>query len=291
MEILVDYKRSTNVFEVSDLIDSENYTIQYIGVEGDLISTTDEDTDASGTLIVSFPLNINDTCLIKVFPTADPQDYENSWADYVTLVRAYVDPQQVAVKFNIPVDQAVEFERAARTIIDDMTGGFSITTKTKTIIGGGLDYLPVNERIVFLMNLKENTEQLWNYEDEDAQDVYTISNDKTSIILENQGDRKEYKTVWNTRWQNSIFGINNDYEVQGQFGWAFVPNDIQDATLYLIEDMVCGNTRHIERYINNIRTDGYSLQYVDAAFTGTGNSMVDRILSKYKKVNLNPGVL
>jgi hypothetical protein len=55
--------------------------------------------------------------------------------------------------------------------------------------------------------------------------------------------------------------------------------------------MVCGNTRHIERYINNIRTDGYSLQYVDAAFTGTGNSMVDRILSKYKKVNLNPGVL
>ena len=28
--------------------------------------------------------------------------------------------------------------------------------------------VPVNERLVFLMNLKENGEQLWNYEDEDG---------------------------------------------------------------------------------------------------------------------------
>lgn len=292
MEILLDYKRiNSPVFELYDLLDSEDYIIETYDPE--TMVMTGESTvtsDTNGTLIVSFPGSLNDTVFFKVYPDSNHTDYDNSWAEYVTLVRPYVDPANIAIKFNIPVDQAVDFEKTARQIIDDITGGFHIENKVKTVIGNGLDYLPVNERIVLLESLKENGTTIWNTTDS-WNEEYSVSNDKTSIVMVNQADRKEYKTVWSTRYSEAVFGLNNDYEVAGKFGWAFVPNNIQEATMYLIEDQVCGNTRHIERYINNIRTDGYSLQYVDAAFTGTGNSMVDRILSKYKKVNINPGVL
>ena len=74
-------------------------------------------------------------------------------------------------------------------------------------------------------------------------------------------------------------------------GYKVVPMDIQDATKLLIEDIRCGKLDYYKRYISNYSTDQFKIQYDKRMIEGTGNIIVDNILSKYVNNISRPGVL
>jgi len=59
----------------------------------------------------------------------------------------------------------------------------------------------------------------------------------------------------------------------------------------LVEDIKCNNLDYAGRYIKDYNTDQFKIKFDDRVFEGTGNMIVDKILSKYAKSIRIIGVL
>jgi hypothetical protein len=67
---------------------------------------------------------------------------------------------------------------------------------------------------------------------------------------------------------------------------TYVPNDINMATSLLVEDYRCSDAGVRNKYIESNQNEAYTIKYNQNAFFGTGNAVVDTILSKYKDITL-----
>jgi hypothetical protein len=88
-----------------------------------------------------------------------------------------------------------------------------------------------------------------------------------------------------------LFPKDYDFVITGEFGWPVVPLDIQEATKMLINDMECNKSQYLSKYIKEYKTDQFTIKYDDLAWKGTGNMMVDQILSAYQNSFDKMGVL
>ena len=59
----------------------------------------------------------------------------------------------------------------------------------------------------------------------------------------------------------------------------------------LIEDIKCGNNDYYNRFIMEYKTDQFDLKFAPQFLEGTGNMIVDKILSNYKGTLIKPGLL
>jgi hypothetical protein len=87
------------------------------------------------------------------------------------------------------------------------------------------------------------------------------------------------------------FGITWDYRITVEHGYTTVPSDIVRATEMLIHDIECGKLDYYKRFISSYNTDQFRIQFDKGLFEGTGNIIVDKILSKYAKSITKIGVL
>jgi hypothetical protein len=74
-----------------------------------------------------------------------------------------------------------------------------------------------------------------------------------------------------------------DYLALLEIGYHQIPGDIVRATELLIDDLSCGKLEYYSRYISDYNTDQFKIKFNSAVFDGTGNIIVDKILSKYYK--------
>ena len=191
----------------------------------------------------------------------------------VSFLRPYCEPATAVAKLGLTEQNAIEYERVARFIIDSKVGEFRRYRKTINAVGLGLDYLPIRDRITKIYSLKENSETV-------DPTTYSISNDQTSIVTVEE-DRLESKPVWRNRYSYASFTEDFDYEIDGDFGWQTIPSKIQEACILLMQDIACGNNKYINKYIQKYSTDGYSIEFAKFAFSTTGNKIVDDILARY----------
>jgi hypothetical protein len=82
-----------------------------------------------------------------------------------------------------------------------------------------------------------------------------------------------------------------DYKFVLEVGYPTVPSDVVRAATLLIDDIKCGRNDYYQRYISAYNTDQFRLQFDSRVFEGTGNIIVDKILSKYAKSITRLGVL
>jgi hypothetical protein len=87
------------------------------------------------------------------------------------------------------------------------------------------------------------------------------------------------------------FPMGWNYQIVLEVGYNKVPSDIKRATELLIHDIDCGRLDYYKRYIGSYNTDQFRIQFDKALFSGTGNLIVDKILSKYEKPINFVGVL
>jgi len=131
---------------------------------------------------------------------------------------------------------------------------------------------------------------------------YVFTPDQTALTLDYTGEinrRESTPSIFPAGSSDYIglmyggrgFAAGNDYTIVGEDGYLMVPSDIKKATEMIIDDIECGRLDYYKRYINAYNTDQFDVKFDTAVFEGTGNILVDKILSKYFKTITHPGVL
>jgi hypothetical protein len=167
--------------------------------------------------------------------------------------------------------------------------------KEKDIVGMGMDYLPIDEKIYKIYKVYENQEIQYDSTLGASANLvtYEITKDGTSITSiddEAPENKVNNKVVWRERYLDSAFGEGSEYRIDGDFGWKVVPQDIQEACELLIQDIKSDNLKYINRYIESFDNEDFKIKFAKNPTTGTGNMFVDKILEKYRN-RLRIGVL
>jgi hypothetical protein len=219
------------------------------------------------------------------------------------VVRRYVNPSEEAPEEESLADYE-KYEEIARAIIDSVIPeGFYYTKKIIETTGLGADYLPLWPDAKKLLKVYENNVLVY---DSDYPELYPvnfeITKDKSAITVKYAGtfNRSEsapnvipaaYSDLLDMQFAYRGFVQTYDYIVVVEAGYANIPQDIVRATRLLIEDIACGKLDYYKRYMIYYSTDQFKIRFDDQVFEGTGNLIVDKILSKYAKSIKTVGVL
>jgi hypothetical protein len=273
------------------LLPSSEYTLTYTDLSTQEEYTSTQQSNASGE--VSFVLNsyydnydgVLDATLFNYL-----DEVENVAG--IEVVRPYTNITTLAAELDKTYAQARDTERTARFIIDSESAKtFGFVRKEKEFIGNGSDYLVIDEKIHKLYKVYENGNLLYDSTKENNLVTYTISKDRTSIIpVYIEANKTEYPQVWRDRYLSRAFADGYDYVVEADFGYKVIPQDIQEATKLLCSDISSGNMQYINNYIESFDNADFKIKFAKNFANGTGNLIVDKILSKYKN-SIKIGVL
>jgi hypothetical protein len=238
--------------------------------------------------------------------------------DNLEIVRPYIDPSTLGTTAS-EIAKFTEYESLARTIIDNITGGFYNKKVYLELVGEGTDYIPVWSRINKILKVYENAELVYDSSLETpaiGTYNYLITKDKTAITKDpvvsvdsvNRAEKMPPRisvapsdsfALFDTEDSGNTYTIHGtvgfmegyDYIFQIEAGYRVVPYDIQDATKMLINDIDCGKLDYYKRYVKSYRTDQFQIEYDKSMLQGTGNILVDKILAKYIVPAIGPRML
>lgn len=224
--------------------------------------------------------------------------------DYVyEIVRPYVDPNTKGETAS-EIAEYAKNEELARAIIDSIVKqGFYYRKSVIQTSGFGTDYLPLWLDAKKVLKVYENNVLIYDSASPESYERhFEITKDKTAIIETAEGvlNRAEGASVHipiASADQNIIayytrgFARTSDYIIVVEDGHKRIPGDIVRATELLIDDISCGKLDYYKRYIEDYNTDQFKIKFNSGVFEGTGNIIVDKILSKYLKSIQTLGVL
>lgn len=225
----------------------------------------------------------------------------------LTVYRPYIDPNTLGTTAT-EIAEYKELEIVARGIIDAYLGqGGGGFYNHKLIVqkeGQGTDYFPIWHDFNRVLKVYENNVLVYDYEDTTTEwpFVYTLTLDNTAVM-------RSYADTWNRHEQKPLttnraigdvgfygyggvsFPKGYDYIFILDAGYKAIPPDVELATKYLINDLKCGANDYYNRFITQYKTDQFDVKFDPSFLQGTGNMIVDKILSNYKGSLLKPGVL
>jgi hypothetical protein len=234
--------------------------------------------------------------------------------DNLEIARPYINPTELAASFGLTtatdITKYEEYENLARILIDSITGGFYYKRKFVEPVGQETDYMPLWDKVEKLVKVYENSILVYDITSPDGPTLgewhYLLTKDKSAIIKDpvnssegyNRSERKPARiplaasdsiALFDTEDSGNVatitpgvtFPAGTDYIFLAEVGYKVVPYDIQDATKMLIEDIKCGKLDYYKRYIKNYSTDQFKIEYDKRISDGTGNIIVDKILSGY----------
>lgn len=284
MELLKLENTTSLSASFSGLTASASYTIEL----DDLLTGTSYSASATsnGAGVVSFSIPSH----YLTYTGSLAASVKNSSQDTIVItnidiVRPYTNPSTIASALSIKASEAIEYERLARYIIDSYTSGFSFVRKEKEVIGSGTDELLLDEPIYRLYKLYENEELMYDASSNTNESNYKINKQLNAIVLDTTegSNRINYPKVWRDRYLDIDFFEGYEYVVDGDFGYKVIPQDIKDASELLIQDMVQGNLKYVNKYIESFDNDDFKIKFVKGSSESTGNKIVDRILEKYQR--------
>lgn len=222
---------------------------------------------------------------------------------YVKLTRPYATAEEIAEALDIEIDETPtlsnqykrstleRLERKARAFIESkINDSFSFEYKTVGTYGMNTDLLHLGNRI-------ESFDQII-FDDYVVYDTTTdpevnelgqniaISKSKHGLKVVSEGTNIAEWVDVNPLAFPGYWNKDSAYLVRGEFGWQFVPSAIKEATLELINDMMCSDFNYRNKGIKSIKNDAFDVQFQDSVILGTGNVMVDALISPYKKFEL-----
>ena len=260
------------------------------------ISTSTFLESSSGELLeISLPGKYDSAYRVEIVKDIGTSDEQILQDETYEIVRPYVDPSTKAITASDIAAYAVN-EEIARAVIDSVVSdGFYYRKKVLNFTGTGSDYLPIWDDVKKVLVVYENNKLV-----EDRQ--YEVTSDKTAIVeksTDNINRAESAPLVLPAASSDSLdpqfiyrgFGKTWDYRITVEHGYTTVPSDIVRATEMLIHDIECGKLDYYKRFISSYNTDQYKIQFDKGLFEGTGNIIVDKILSKYVKSITKIGVL
>jgi hypothetical protein len=223
--------------------------------------------------------------------------------EFYELIRPYVDPNTLGNTATEIAEYTV-LELVARSIIDTFVPEGFYNKKTTIVgTGNGSDYFSLWEKVYRIFKVYENNELVYDRSTPDINKYeYVITPDKTAIQKIHVGELNRYESTAQRLpvasgdlgyygYEGIGFPSGYDYTFVVDHGYINVPEDIQYAQKLLIEDLRCGKLDYYKRYITAYNTDQFRIQFDKTMFNGTGNFLVDKILEKYVKTIVKPGII
>ena len=261
----------------------------------DLSVTEETRTGSAGDVFsISLPGKYDGSYRIEI---TDTLDSNNILLDETyELVRPYVMPSTLGETAS-QIAEYTRFEEIARAVIDSVIPeGFYYKKKVLDTVGLGADYIPLWIDAKKILAVYENNVLVTDR-------TFEITQDKTAITetVVDGVNRNEQAPLIIPLASSDIVDANlpplkgfpngYDYKFILESGYPAVPSDIARAATLLIDDIKCGRIDYYQRYITSYNTDQFRLQFDKRMFEGTGNIVVDKILSKYAKSITRLGVL
>ena len=260
------------------------------------ISTSTFAESSSGELLeISLPGKYDSSYRVEIVKDLGTSDEQILQDETYEIFRPYVDPSTKATTASDIAAYALN-EEIARAVIDSVVpDGFYYRKKVLNFTGTGSDYLPIWDDVKKVLSVYENNKLV-----EDRQ--FEVTSDKTAIVeksTDNINRAESAPLVLPAASSDSLdpqfvyrgFGNTWDYVITVEHGYTTVPSDIVRATEMLVHDIECGKLDYYKRFISSYNTDQYRIQFDKGLFEGTGNIIVDKILSKYVKSITKLGVL
>lgn len=233
-------------------------------------------------------------------------DEEIVFEDNLDIVRPYTDPNKLGTTAS-EITEAKYNELIARSIIDSfVVDGFYNQKVIVQTVGEGLDYIPLWVNAYKVLRVYENDVLIFDVDEETNDRYFKLSLDNSAVqeYIPNSTEslNRLEKTLPNLPvsygdlgyygWDTVTFPTGYDYTLVLDAGYKTVPSDIQAATEMLVNDIKCGRLDQYKRYVEEYQTDQYKVKFnAKKLFNGTGNIIVDQILSKYTKNITRLGIL
>jgi len=279
-----------------------------------VITVTDPSTeygysilDLSDRTVTSGNVTSNSSSEVTIsFSTSYDSEYQvtiDGSEHYYSVVRPYVDPNTLG-STEAEIAEYTLHEELARAIVDAVVPeGFYYRKKIVDTVGLGGDYLPLWVNAKKLLKLYENNVLVYDSSDlESYTTMYKLTDDKTAITTDYDGmiNKSEgtqlvlpqaMSDLWDMKFGYRGFANSFDYTLVLEVGYKSLPSDIKRAVSLMIDDIKCDRLNYAGRYIKDYNTDQFKIKFDDKVFEGTGNLIVDKILSKYAKSIRTVGVL
>lgn len=207
----------------------------------------------------------------------------------IDIVKPYCDIDLIQSNLSITDTKAIQCEKIARLLIESKAGSFQYMRKQNEVIGMGMDYLPVGERIQNLYRVWVNGELVHDSENPDLQ-TYRIGKDRMSIEPLEDGNFVDYPIVWRDRYLSPTFNEGFNYRIDADYGYKTIPEDVQEACELIFQDVSNNTMRFINRNIQEFDNREFKIKFADGFNSGTGNLLADNLLAKYQG-KIVPGVL
>lgn len=272
---------------------STSYEVTITDLADSSVSTQTLTSDANGIISVTLPSDYDESYKITI-------DGEDSFVD---VVRPYVDPNTKGTTAT-EISEYKANEELARAIIDSIIPeGFYYGKHVIETTGLGSDYLPLWVDAKHVLKVYENNVLVYDADNADLyQRSFEVTKDKTAIVQSSNEaiNRMEGAATLIPMAASDTdvisyftrnFAKGADYVIIVEAGYYKVPSDIVRATELLVDDISCGKLDYYKRYISDYNTDQFRIKFDGKVFEGTGNLLVDKILSKYAKGIQTLGVL
>jgi hypothetical protein len=261
-------------------------------------------SDTGDNLQISLPGRYDNNYRVEFFKIVSEIEV-SIYEEFYELIRPYVDPNTLGTTAS-EIAEYTTLELVARSMIDTFVPeGFYNKKITIVGTGNGSDYFSLWEKVYRVFKVYENNVLVYDRSNPDLYEYqYVITSDKTAIqrVAEGVLDLNRYESTAQNLpvasgdlgyygYDGIAFPSGYDYTFVVDHGYLRVPEDVEYAAKLLIEDLKCGKLDYYKRYVTSYNTDQFRIQFDKAMLGGTGNFLVDKILDKYVKTIVKPGVI
>jgi len=186
------------------------------------------------------------------------------------------------------LDKFDKLEKKTRNIINTFCGqSFDYyPNKFIEIAGSGkkIMHLPIpitTLRVVTINFGDADQTVIHNYENASINNIEKIKephNFNTTYYIQY---KKSFLDSKNTIIISNKFKTEDDYKIEGDFGWRFVPNNVEQAADLILEDMMTEDSIYRRHGIYNADMDILKFQTSQNFYESTGNIDADVLLMDY----------
>jgi hypothetical protein len=206
--------------------------------------------------------------------------YINVFTPYITYSEFFEDYPELQDEFGSKFESLA---KRIRNVVDTYCGQSFDFFPDKTITINGNNYsnlrlpVPVTELRTIIQD-PETDEEL-------------VILDDTTVRVEKVREPFNFDTTYNIRFRKTstpeqifILGkwnADSTYEINGDFGWRFVPDNIKQASALLIADAMNNDSEYRMHGMTRVEMDALTVYMKDSFYETTGNIEADVLLMDY----------
>jgi GTPase SAR1 family protein len=220
---------------------------------------------------------------------------EKVFAEHSYVVSPYVTVEEIISELELSdtpgdpryysEDQIRSAERGARMMINAFIGRkVSAHYGISTAYGTGADVLQYDEKINSFSRLIENDVVVIDIDNDINTFGYAIETTETGhgIRIVAPGENINESPVITIIGSTGSFKDGYRYELDGVFGWKYLPMEIKQAAFLLVNDFLCDDSTWTQKYVRKLNLGSMAISFSNSAYAGTGNFIADSLLSGFK---------